>query len=126
MHLASHPPVRRVAARVGLLALMLGAALGLTQCVQVADPVAGSTVTRFSTTTSDCFSSCARAFATGVQAEAALHSANMKGCQGDPICISLEIARHQQVMTQLQNSFTDCRNSCHHQGGGTGGSAVAP
>lgn len=126
MHLASHPPVRRVAARAGLLALMVGAALGLTQCVQVTDPIAGSTAARFSTDTSDCFSGCAKTFASGVQAEATLHNANVQACNGDPVCVSLEAARHQNVMAQLQQSFTDCRNSCHHQGGGTGGSAVAP
>jgi hypothetical protein len=126
MHLASHPPVRRAAARAGLLALMIGAAFGLTQCVQVTDPVSRSTVAEFSTTTSDCFSGCAKVFAANVRAEASLHSANMKTCTGDPVCVSLEIARHQQVMTQLQDDFTNCRNGCHHQGGGTGGSAVAP
>jgi hypothetical protein len=115
--------MRRAAARAGLYALVIAAGFSLTQCVQVADPVAGSTAQQFATSTSDCFSGCGMTYAAGVQAQTTLHNTNVKACKGDPVCLALENARFQAAMNQLMTDATNCRNGCHHQGGGTGGSA---
>ncbi len=46
---------------------------------------------------------------------------NVKSCAGDSICLALEDIRHEQAVTRIQTARQDCINSCHHQGGGTGG-----
>lgn len=123
MHLASHPLMRRAAARAGLYALVIAAGFSLTQCVQVTDPITGSTAAQFANSTSNCLTSCANTYTAGVMAQTTLHNSNVLTCKGDPVCLALENARFQQAMNQLMTAFTNCRNGCHHQGGGTGGSA---
>jgi hypothetical protein len=115
--------MRGGAARAGLLALVVSAGLGLTQCVQVTDPITGtSNISAFSHQNTDkCFDKCAKDYAKGVDKEMKLHDKNKRACNDDPVCLALESARHQQALDQLQQEFRDCRNSCHHQGKGHGG-----
>jgi hypothetical protein len=121
MQLAPHHDVRRIVSRAGLAALLLGTALSLTQCVQVTDPISGSTVATFSrASTGDCYSDCAKTFTNALQAENTLWQANKKACNHDDVCIALERARHDGVVDQLKAQFEACRDKCHHQGGGSG------
>ena len=128
MHPASHRVARRATPRVVLVAVVIVAALGLTQCVQVTDPITGtstqpgSNIAAFSHQNTDkCFDKCAKAYEKGVDKEMKLHQKSIGACNDDPVCLALEHARHQQAMDQLQQGFRDCRNSCHHQGKGHGG-----
>jgi len=128
MHLASHRVGRRAAARAGLLALVIGAAFGLTQCVQVTDPITGtsadpgSNIATFShQKTGNCFNQCARDYAKGVEAELKLYLSKLKACHKDPVCLALERCRHEKAMDDLEKAFRDCRKNCHHQGKGYGG-----
>jgi hypothetical protein len=128
MHLASHRVMRRAAARAGLLALVVGAAFGLTQCVQVTDPITGtatqpgSNIATFSHQGTDkCFEKCAKDFAKGVDKELKLHQKNKQDCNHDPVCLALERCRQEQAMDDLEKAFRDCRKNCHHQGKGHGG-----
>lgn len=119
MHLAPHPAVRRVAVRAGLLALLVGMSLGLTQCVQVTDPITGSTAATFAHgNTGDCFFQCAKDYAKGLEAELKLYLANKKACGHDPVCQALERCRHENALEQLKDDFRKCRQGCHHQGRG--------
>jgi hypothetical protein len=123
MHLARERRLPRAAARAGLVALVVGAALGLTQCVQVTDPITGtSNISAFSHQSTDkCFDKCAKDFAKDVDKEMKLFEKNKRACDGDPVCLALERARHEQAMDELQQEFRDCRDGCHHQGKGHGG-----
>jgi hypothetical protein len=116
------------AARAGLLALVFGAGLVLTQCVQVTDPITGSAtqpgsnIANFSHHNTDkCFEKCAKNYTQGVEKELKLYQKNKDACDHDPVCLALERARHQDAMQQLQDEFRNCRNDCHHQGKGHGG-----
>ena len=120
--------VRPAAARVGLLALLVGAGFGLTQCVQVTDPItgsagqAGSTIANFSRQNTDkCFEKCAKDYEKGVDKEMKRYEKSKRACDGDPVCLALERARHQQALDQLEQEFRACRDGCHHQGKGHGG-----
>jgi hypothetical protein len=122
MHLAPHHAVRRVAVRAGLLALLVGVSLSLTQCVQVTDPISGSTAATFAHgRTSDCFFQCAKDYAKGLQDELELYLHNRKACRKDPVCLALERCRHEKALDQLKDDFRNCRKGCHHQGRGDDG-----
>jgi len=124
MPLAPHLDVRRFISRAGLAALLLGTAMGLTQCVQVTqvtDPIAGSSVATFShQKTGDCYTDCTKAFARALVAETELYLSHLKACKKDKVCIALERARHDSVVDKLKDEFRACRDNCHHQGCGGG------
>jgi len=122
MQLASHHDVRRIASRSLFLALLIGTALSLTQCVQVTDPITGSTASTFSkASTGDCYSTCATEFTSALQAENDVWKANKTTCNHDDVCLALERARHDGVVDLLKAKFRACRDNCHHQGRGEGG-----
>lgn len=121
MHLALHHSATRVIARAGLLALLAATALGLTQCVQVTDPISGATVATFAKEkTGKCFEQCAKKFSRALEAEEDLYKANKKACNHSDVCLALERARHDQAVDQIKADFKSCRQNCHHQGHGDG------
>lgn len=69
----------------------------------------------------DCMRDCQAVYQTGQDAEQALHKQLNKACNGDPVCQANETARHDAAMAQLAANRKNCFDTCHHQGGGSGG-----
>ena len=73
------------------------------------------------TPASDCVADCAHAANDAIRVESDLHVANVKACNGDPLCLANEDARHQAAVNAIQAQRKQCQDNCHHQGGGNGG-----
>lgn len=94
----------------------------LSQCRMVTDAVEpGHVGTLAQKPAQDCMRDCQAVYQTAQDAEQALHKANIKACNDDPVCIANEDARHDAAMAQLAADRKACFDTCHHQGGGSGG-----
>jgi len=139
MHLAHHRTILRGTVPRVLLALLLClAALGLTQCRLANDEITRVRVTPFARA-NDCLKECEREHHAAKKAEAQLHRQNKRLCRGDGKddddgddnddneddhgnpCLKAEHERHHAAVKAIKEAFKDCRNGCHHQGGGHGG-----
>ncbi len=121
MHLAHHRSIPRgTAARVLLALLVCGAAVGLTRCKLVTDELTRVRVSPFAGA-SDCLHECAQEHHDAIQVEVETHRENVQACGDDPVCQEREDARHDAAVKAITAAFKECRNGCHHQGGGHGG-----
>jgi len=109
--------------RIALLVVAAAAmTLLLSQCRMVGDSViAPSPGVLAQKPTKDCFRDCQDAFKAAQDVEQALHKANVKACNTDPVCLANEDARHMARMDQIAVDRQRCIDGCHHQGGGSGG-----
>ena len=98
--------------------VLVGAlAFTLTQCRPVNDEI----VKPQATNASNCFTDCAHAYTVAIQAESALHVANVHACAGDSTCLANEETRHEAAVARIGAGRTACQEQCHQQGGGSGG-----
>lgn len=111
-------PIRSATPTLLLIVLGMFTALTLTQCKPIADQVTG---TAASANANQCVTGCTRTYNELVRVESTLHVKNVQDCNGDATCLALEDARHDAAMASIQANRDNCINSCHHQGGGTGG-----
>jgi hypothetical protein len=108
------------ARRILLLAtLSVAAGLLLAQCRSVTDNVLGSRASITSQAQS-CISACAKTANEQIRIESDLHTANVKACNGDPVCLENEEDRHEAAVAAIQNARKACQAGCHQQGGGAG------
>ena len=121
MHLTHHRSIMGGAAARALLALLLcGVAVGLTRCKLVNDELTRVRVSPFAGA-SDCLHECAQEHHDAIQAEVETHRVNVHACGDDQDCLDREDARHEAAVHAITVAFMQCRNGCHHQGGGHGG-----
>ena len=122
MHLASHPlsrPLRR-ASIYGALVVVLGlATVTLTQCTMVGDNVTGVSLSEMKGGKADkCLKDCGKDYDKATKEEFRTNHKNRKQCGSDPVCLALEQERHRQALADIDADYTQCRENCHHQGGG--------
>ena len=108
---------RSALALAASLALLAVLALSLTQCRPVNDEI----VRPRAASASNCFTDCAHAYADAIQAESALHVANVHACAGDTTCLANEETRHEAAVAEIDAGRQACQDRCHQQGGGSGG-----
>lgn len=116
MHLASHRVLRRASIYGAFLALLGLASLSLTQCTMIEDNVTGLSLA--AAQADKCLKDCKKTFDAGTREEFKLNNKNRRACNGDVICLAIEAERHREVLEQLEQQYTACREDCHHQGGG--------
>lgn len=107
-----------------LVTVVLVALLVLAGCTLVSDQLTGVSLDKANPTS--CVQSCAHSMADQVHAEADLHQAAIRACQGlsgseRATCIQAEAARHQAAMSQISSDRQACMNNCHRQGSGSAG-----
>ena len=96
--------------------------LFLAQCRPIADNVLGVKFeANFAKSASSCVAACQTVYNNQISAESTLHVLNVKACADDSLCLALEEIRHEAAVNSIQDARLLCANSCHHQGGGTGG-----
>jgi len=118
MHLASHRVLRRASIYGALLALLGLASLSLTQCTMIDDNLTGVSL---STAKADkCLKDCKKDFDRATHDEFKLNQKNRKACGNDVVCLAIETQRHREALEQLERDYATCRETCHHQGGGSG------
>jgi hypothetical protein len=106
-----------------LLVIGLVNLVGMTECSRVDSSVTApdSSPVLGSPSRDECLERCNRTAKEAVLAEGELHESNLFECEGDPACIAEERARHQAVMADIRVHYNECVESCHDQGGGSGG-----
>ena len=121
-----HPRPQRPALSSILLAALLGAgSLTLVQCTMVGDRVTGLDVS--SQESVGCIQDCNDRYAELFKVEQKRHIAAMSACMSlDPgpeknDCLTAESNLHVTNKAGLTKGKNDCSDSCHRQGGGTGG-----
>jgi hypothetical protein len=121
MHLAHprHPDLKGLGRAFLMLALLVVAALTLTQCNMVGDNVTGVNVGLFKSTA--CLTQCRDTYQDDVRAESTLHNLNEAACNGDAACLAAEQARHEAALQSIRDKRDNCYNNCHDQGGGATG-----
>jgi len=109
------------------IALLVAAAASLTvllsQCRMVTDQITAP-ATRIAMTAQkpkDCTTNCQDQYTAAIKAENDLHRTNEQLCGTDPVCLANEEARHEAALAQIQANRKACLDTCHHQGGGSGG-----
>lgn len=121
---ASLPRAARSRAGIGtriLLILALAASsVALTQCRRVGDRLTGLEASLFARK-DECRAACQNAFQERNQAEAKLHSEQVRACGDDPACLAEELARHRAALDASRALREECLSGCHQQGGGTVG-----
>lgn len=135
MRPASHGPrKRRHAALIALSVLCAVTIVSLTQCINVADKVTGTSARgeeefRGGSGTSRCFSRCRDRYEKALEKEEERHERNVEKCKrsnrGDRRnhnrqCLEEERERHQAAVAQIKEERRQCQADCHHQGGGSG------
>lgn len=108
----------RVVTRVLLLALLAVASVALSQCRMVGDNVTGVNVVSVMKAKS-CLEQCQATADNLFNAEANVHQAKLKNCNGDATCIAQENERDAAVNATIQAALVRCQNFCHQQGGGS-------
>ena len=121
-HAQHNHRLRRAAASVALLVALGIVSLTVTQCRIVGDKTTGVQLFRGQPTT--CIKQCNDTYKIRYDQEQKLHATNVENCQALPqpgrgACLASEDARHTARMAELGQAKIDCRNNCHHQGGGT-------
>ena len=115
---AKHPrSPHRALANAVLFALLGVLPVSLTQCRPVNDEI----VRPQAASASNCFTDCAHAYTVAIQAESALHVANVHACAGDTTCLANEETRHEAAVAGIGAGRRACQEQCHQQGGGSGG-----
>ena len=112
-----HVSPRRALANAVLFALLGIIPVSLTQCRPVNDEI----VRPQAASASNCFTDCAHAYTVAIQAESALHVANVHACAGDSTCLANEETRHEAAVAAINAAQKACQDRCHQQGGGSGG-----
>jgi hypothetical protein len=120
------PHIRPTAPRIVLAVLCVVSLMALTQCTMTADKVTGVDLGNSTSdsekskpkTHGNCVSECAHDANDAMKAENDLHKDNLKACNNDPTCISIEEARHEAAVDAIQEQRQHCMDDCHHQGGG--------
>lgn len=142
MHPATPGPrKRRLAVLIALAALCAVTMVSLTQCINVADKVTGTSARgeadyRGGGGTSRCFSRCRDRYEKALEKEEERHERNIEKCRrsggddrgdgrGDDRrnnreCIEAERERHQAAVAEIKEERRQCQAECHHQGGGSG------
>jgi hypothetical protein len=108
---------------LSLLVVGLVNLAGMSECTRVDNSVTApdSTPALGAPTRDECIERCSRAARAAVIAEGELHEANLFECEGNPECIAAERERHIAVMLGIRADYRECVESCHDQGGGSGG-----
>lgn len=65
-----------------------------------------------------CLKECNKEYDQAVREEFRLNHKNRKQCGGDTVCLALEQERHRNALDDIEDDYTQCRETCHHQGGG--------
>lgn len=121
--MSSGNSVSRRSLKIALLVVAAAAmTMLLSQCRMSSDAVLSpDAATLAQKPAQDCMRDCQAVYQTAQDAEQALHKQLNKACNGDPVCQANETARHDAAMAQLAADRKACFDSCHHQGGGSGG-----
>ena len=135
MRPASHGPRKqRHAARIALSVLCAVSIVSLSQCVNVADKITGSSARgeaeyHGGSATSRCFSRCRDRYEKALEKEEERHERNVEKCKrsdrndrrhNNRACLEEERERHQAAVEQIKEERRQCQAECHHQGGGSG------
>lgn len=106
-----------------LLVIGLVNLAGMSECSRVGSSVTDpdSSPELGSPSRDECIEECNLAAKRAVLAEGEVHDANLLDCDGDPACIDEERERHNAVMLDIRADYGECVESCHDQGGGSGG-----
>jgi hypothetical protein len=107
----------RIVTRVVLLVALGIASVALTHCRMVGDNVTGVNVASVMKAKS-CLEQCQNTTDNLFNAEANVHQAKLRNCNGDATCIQQENERDAAVNATIQAALVRCQNFCHQQGGG--------
>ncbi len=112
--------MRRVVSLAGLCVLLAAAATSLTQCRIVDDRLTGVRLDPLRRSSTSCVAQCQATANAAIRAESELHVSLVKACNGDPVCLAEEEARHEAAVASIQSARGVCVAGCHSQGGGQG------
>jgi hypothetical protein len=120
MAMVHHSGPRRRRAALTLLAIILTTvALSLSQCRVVDEKLTG--VSLDSNHPDRCILKCTTTAVGALARQIILHGRNLRSCQRDSVCITLENIRFRNAVQQIEADRRACVSQCHHQGGGGGG-----
>jgi hypothetical protein len=118
---------RRTALRsIALFALALGmfAVIGASECAKVDSSVTGpeeESAFLPAPGNDPCIRACWIAAMDAREEEMHRFRAALEACSGDRECILAEKELNETNLRAIKAEFFECRESCHEQGGGTGG-----
>jgi hypothetical protein len=106
-----------------LLVIGLVNLAGMSECSRVDSSVTApdSSPALGSPSRDECIEQCNRAAKESLLAEGRVHDTNLLECDRNPACIDEERERHNAVMLEIRTDYNECVESCHDQGGGSGG-----
>jgi hypothetical protein len=108
---------------IALAAVALINLLGASDCARVENSVTapGSGDALSAPARTECVELCNRAARVALFEENAVHDQNLRECSGNRECLQQEAQRHAEAKQRIRDRFNECVESCHDQGGGSGG-----
>ncbi|NOT34415.1 MAG: hypothetical protein HOP12_09625 [Candidatus Eisenbacteria bacterium] len=118
-HLAPASFSSRVVRRIVLLVALGAVAAVLAPCKLIEDQMTDSEFWRGRN--GECLEACAQSVQDSLDVENWWHVENMENCGDKRQCKRDERERHRIALLRIKDWGRQCRQNCHHQGGGHGG-----
>jgi hypothetical protein len=108
---------------IALAAVALINLLGASDCARVENSVTapGSGDALSAPARSECVQLCNRTTRMALVEENGRHDQTLRECSGNRECLQQEVQRHAEALERIRAGHNECVESCHDQGGGSGG-----